>query len=231
MSNYKLHAWCLYNVKSKKLLSDLSVDGIRSIILAVDSLEDWYVWNENWTEWSPLSLCPDFQNQPLSEHLNPPEFNHNESTPPPVPINIKSLVMDVPVENSDVTFGYQSTFVNIGDIPDLNVEESDENNDLLKRSFERVSRVFDVEIEVEERVFQTQTVDVSVGGLRLKDPLPDWVVGYCLLRIIKSDKNEEVELVCSLVENQAPHEKYRLAFSKIDDAKKESKLARWLLAA
>jgi hypothetical protein len=66
-------------------------------------------------------------------------------------------------------------------------------------------------IAVNENVFHTKTLDVSEGGLRVADPVPDWVGGYCLITLLLPAANgpqteptstRTIELLASLAEDQ-----------------------------
>ena len=49
----------------------------------------------------------------------------------------------------------------------------------------------------EGKVFKTETIDLSEGGLYFKDLIPDWIAGYFIVAV-----NEEFNLLCSIVEDQ-----------------------------
>ncbi|MBT4760594.1 MAG: PilZ domain-containing protein [Bdellovibrionaceae bacterium] len=236
MTNFNLYSYCLFNEETKILLNGLTVEQVSVFAHSVRDIDnDWYVWELSWDQWKSLSSCVEFMEWPMPEHLEPPEFSLEDSVVPELNVAKMSSYIDeknnLNKAKAGPSYGYQSSITNVGEIPDLTVEEERSVADFMNRAHERLILAYDVEIEVDKQIFRTQTVDVSIGGIRVKDPLPDWVVGYCLLRIIKTDKQEEVELMFSVVENQSPSEKYRIEFSQMSDKKKELKLGKWLAAA
>ena len=57
-----------------------------------------------------------------------------------------------------------------------------------------------VEIIQNNQTFRTETLDISLSGVRFKDPIPDWVAGYFTVLFRKSDMS--FEITCALVEDQ-----------------------------
>lgn len=78
--------------------------------------------------------------------------------------------------------------------------------------------------------FKTHTRDVSVGGMSFVDSLPEWVVGYFAVRISKPNSKQQIELMCCLVENQKPGQRYRVAFLPLENSSDEKSLEIWLAA-
>jgi hypothetical protein len=85
---------------------------------------------------------------------------------------------------------------------------------------------FDVEYPVvvvsSNQEFKTQSLDLSEGGLRVKDTLPDWVAGYCSV-ILHVENGRKIELMCSLAEDQK-HSKTRF---EIVPSEKQSEFLDW----
>ena len=50
---------------------------------------------------------------------------------------------------------------------------------------------------VGSKEFVTQTVDLSEGGLKFKNTIPDWIAGYFIVLV-----DSKFELMCSIVEDQ-----------------------------
>tara|TARA_B100000749_G_scaffold280887_2_gene279947 strand:+ start:1524 stop:2207 length:684 start_codon:yes stop_codon:yes gene_type:complete len=107
----------------------------------------------------------------------------------------------------------------------------DQDKEFLVREHSRYDNRYKVVIETNGNTFVSHSQDVSVGGILLEDALPDWVVGYCNVRIIKQDKREEVQLMCSLVESDDPTKKrFRIALAQLKSLEDESVLDEWLRA-
>lgn len=70
--------------------------------------------------------------------------------------------------------------------------------------------------------FATESVDLSEGGIQVRDPLPDWVAGYCTV-MIEVEDGRQVEVLCSLAEDQK-YEKKRL---EIVASEKHSDFLEW----
>lgn len=57
-----------------------------------------------------------------------------------------------------------------------------------------------VEIIQGTQTFRTETLDISLSGLRFKDPIPDWVAGY--FTVLFRLPQQSFEITCALVEDQ-----------------------------
>lgn len=96
--------------------------------------------------------------------------------------------------------------VNLPEVPEDHEPESTrvqlagKIKEFRDRKFDRLFVNVPVEVIASGHSFQTTTEDLSEGGLRVRDLLPDWIAGYfiVMLRI----QSEEIELYCSMVEDQ-----------------------------
>lgn len=103
--------------------------------------------------------------------------------------------------------------------------------DFILRSKKRFNKRYQVTIVGENnQQFKTHTRDVSVGGLNLEESLPAWVNGYFKVRIAKPQSKQLIELVCCLVEDQQPDERFRLAILPLQSIQDEKNLELWLAA-
>jgi len=75
------------------------------------------------------------------------------------------------------------------------------------RKFDRLFIQLPVEIIAAGQSFQSVTEDISEGGLRVKDLLPDWIAGYFVTIVKTSERNFEMH--CSIVEDQKK-DRYRI---------------------
>jgi len=71
---------------------------------------------------------------------------------------------------------------------------------IYPRLHQRIDIALPVSIENHTQSFKTETIDISEGGLHLKEIIPDWVSGYFIVKIYSG--NQVVQLMCSLVEDQ-----------------------------
>jgi hypothetical protein len=76
------------------------------------------------------------------------------------------------------------------------------------RRHNRFDVEFPVTVVMGTQEFHTVCVDLSEGGMRLRDPLPEWVAGYTSV-ILHIDQDRSIEVMCSLAEDQK-HSKTRL---------------------
>lgn len=90
------------------------------------------------------------------------------------------------------------------------------------REHDRAMVGIEVQVIVNGQTFRTTTDNVSEGGLKFVDRLPDWVAGY--FTVILSVEDDPMELTCMLVEDQRSDKK-RVAVVETDD--EESHLPRY----
>jgi hypothetical protein len=221
------YLWCLYNTESEELLEGLVRDEVRILMsrLPIPDRMHWLVWREDWAHWKVVTTLPELLKISLRAMKQPPpeipeEFREDQSI-----IEIKRLYQGNDVEDEIST---NAEVVAISEIPDLPVES--EGAEFVQRAHQRIKRKYKILIECNRKKFETTSVDVSVGGLLLIDPLPDWVFGYCTITIIKPNNGESVQLTCSIVENQLPQKRHRVALSPLKKRTDQSRLHAWLSA-
>lgn len=116
--------------------------------------------------------------------------------------------------------------------PSLSLAPPDaENSEEGIRKHDRHNKRLRVHLECGGRSFKTYSVNISVGGMLLEDPLPDWVAGYCTVKLINPQIKQAVELTCSIVENQEPHLRFRVMFLPLKGHESEDKFEQWIIAA
>jgi hypothetical protein len=71
------------------------------------------------------------------------------------------------------------------------------------------------------KVFNTQTIDISEGGLYFKHIIPDWIAGYFIVVV-----NDQFQLLCSIVEDQK--EKNRVQIVAEDNDPQYELYKEWL---
>lgn len=71
---------------------------------------------------------------------------------------------------------------------------------ILPRLHQRIDIEIDASIEGQVKKFDSQTVDLSEGGIYFKDVIPDWVSGYFIVSI--NYNNKSYQIMCALVEDQ-----------------------------
>jgi len=84
----------------------------------------------------------------------------------------------------------------------------------LPRLHDRIEKKFPSSIIGQSQNFDTETADLSVGGIQFKDLLPGWVSGYFLVKI--QDGHDVFMLMCSLVEDQSENKRVQIVSEESD---------------
>jgi len=84
----------------------------------------------------------------------------------------------------------------------------------LPRLHDRIEKKFPAVIIGQSQNFETETADLSVGGIQFKDLLPGWVSGYFLVKI--QDGHDVFMLMCSLVEDQLENKRVQIVSEESD---------------
>lgn len=209
--NQSIGLWCLYNKRNKKHLKGLTQSEVQSIVMALESeqVADWMVCYEGWAFWKSLKSI---------EALHLPFERPIENIPSVYAEEGHRSISTIDTFTKEM----QGDFENI---PDLVVESPD---DFVDRAHERVDRVLQVIVDCNGQLFNTFSEDVSVGGVLVRDPLPDWVAGYCTIKLTKIENQETVTMSGSIVENQDPLNRVRLSFAPLKTREDESNFFYWL---
>lgn len=123
----------------------------------------------------------------------------------------------------------QTTSQVVDGLYEIDLDE-DSLKEFIDRQHERIVRRFKVTIERDNNTFESHSINVSVGGVYLEDPVPEWVVGYCNITIEKPDTKEKIRLAGAVVDNQEPDNRVRLSFTPFSKREQESQLFYWLAA-
>ncbi|MFN3697937.1 MAG: hypothetical protein ACK4VO_10900 [Pseudobdellovibrio sp.] len=84
----------------------------------------------------------------------------------------------------------------------------------LPRLHDRIEKKFPAIVLGQSQNFETETADLSAGGVQFKDLLPKWVSGYFLIKI--HDGAETFMLMCSLVEDQIENKRVQIVSEESD---------------
>ncbi len=212
--------WCLINSRTGHMIKGLAFNEARAAVAGVaeESRTDWWVWNEGWPEWKPLVRVR-LLIEPIYRTMNqePPPFRvasepqkrrNSDLEPPPLTESGGTVISLEP------------------DLEDVGVDD----HEFINRSHRRFKRRFKVRINQDGREFVSHTKDISAGGLQLEDNLPEWVAGYCQILLIKLETKKAVQVTCSVVENQPPHQRTRLQILNLGSKEREEALENWLAA-
>jgi hypothetical protein len=154
------------------------------------------------------------------------------ASPPPAPTPEKDLysaVSGVPAGMiTDLSINRKPQLA--GALPD-DKPETTQSREFVVRAKKRYKKRYSVRIQIDGKVFNTNTRDISVGGLNVEDQMPDWVCGYFKVRIIKPNVKQQIELQCCLIENEDLNEfRHRLMILPLQNPTDEQNLEKWIAA-
>ncbi len=223
MRDRKPHLWCLYIPNEKRILKGLLFDEARAVIssLPEDQVDRWLVWQEDWPDWKKVSEV-----EGLAELL----FRPLSVAPPPVP-GTKTLAAVDAITGTLTMVTSPGEFRPPSDDDFVRLEALDPEGggsvvDLRKSK--RFQRRYEIALIQEGRYFKSHTIDISVGGMLLEDPIPEWISGYFKVRIKKPHLKQQVELAACIIEDAA--DKRRVAILALKNSKDEQDLEMWLAA-
>lgn len=179
--------WSLYNKEEKLRIDDLKPEHVRIILLAIPTsrMGDWYACLEGDVHWQPISSIPEFyedvrqiKGKP-ADHAAPPK---QDPMAAPVAAPRRPLFEDAPEDMMKTD-------------PTLQVENLKTKE---RRTARRYNRMLNFRInEGAGKIFDCETVDVSMNGLSLERDLPDWVGKHFQAEL--SLNNRTVKIKCTKV--------------------------------
>ena len=228
----KPHLWCLYGINEQRLIEGLLFDEARAIISSLSSaqLVNWLVWREDW---------PDWRNVNEVEGLTEMIFRNLMAAPPPVPTT--SSMVGAPDEFQDnigpqgLETGQTGTFSEDIKLTDSLIqlkpsENETQSGQFVVRKNRRFKKRYEISIIVNDKTFDTHCMDISVGGILLEEPLPNWVQGQFKVRIRKPNRKQQIELTACVIEGQEPGEVNRVGILPLQSGDDEKNLETWLAA-
>jgi hypothetical protein len=184
----KEHYWSLFHTTEKNQLNDLRSDQVEAVYAAIPKSQrkEWLIWKEGMPTWKPFDEFP-----ALLMGLR----------------NRRDEPVTVPPATPGAREAVQVIDDSVGNINALSLAEDGSGED---RAAPRYSKRFEIKAQLGDRVFQTTTVDVSMTGMRLKDPIPDGTPKYFNVEIRSGDK--VVPVLCSVIrgKNGAPNFRLRI---------------------
>lgn len=185
--------WCLYDLSDSKFYSDLSLREVQiaASVLSEHQRKYWFAWKTGLSEWKNIEELPQLM-------IGIPEIE-NPTLSPPNPSSIQHNVNRNNLKRIDVIASEISVDTINGNIPHHH------------RLFKRFSIRVPVEVISNGKSFKTFSLDMSVGGINLEGPIPDYIGGYSTIIISPPDQHS-IEFLCHLVEDQEVRKKSRLVF-------------------
>lgn len=233
----KQNLWCLYNAVAQQQHLGMELAEARAMIrlTAEDQRPYWFAWQEGWNDWRPVGDCPELKIQtinasvPETEHLGAGKEVGQKSARTKRLDDSRRMGQSGRQTARGLRKGDEPAREPIVFDPDSTARSIlFEDPNFIARKFTRIRKKFSIEIECNGKVFKTSSYDISVGGIRLNDPLPEWVAGYCKVRVINAFNRDYVELMCSIVEDQRPDSRVRIELFPLD---KIEEFQRWLIAS
>ena len=206
--------------------------------LPQEELQHWMAWQEGWDIWKEL-LELDSLLHPIHRSVKGPipdvePFFSGTMTDSVI---LKDNRLNLPTidKQEDMTLNAGE---DIDSDLDLEVEVLGSQSasmpflkNFIKRNFTRYKKQLKVVITgTEGQKFETMSVDISVGGILVHDPLPTWVVGYNQVKIVNLEKKQAIEVTCSVVDDQDPHKRIRLEILPLKKKEEELHFDKWLAA-
>lgn len=201
-----------------------------------NELRDWMVWQEGWDLWKELveidSLLvsihrpvegPIPEVEPFFSGTMTDSMIIKDNRVVPVTVEKKEDMTLAPDEGEDFELDVEVLGSKSSSRPFL--------KSFIKRSFKRYRKKLKVVITgTDGQKFETLSIDISVGGVLVHDPLPNWVVGYNQVKIVNLEKKQAIEVTCSVVEEQDPNNRTRLEILPLKKKEEELHFDKWLAA-
>lgn len=208
--------WSLYNAREKNQIDDLRTDQVEAIFAAVPQRQhaDWIIWREGFSAWKPFEEFPQLlvSLRKLKEPFSLP--------PPPSTAQTAKATQSAQVTQANRTTSATKISKGINEIGE--VSEVDIELSLVvaapgdDRGRGRYHKKFDVRIFAGDNVFETTTIDCSVNGMKVKDPLPSGLSRYFNVELVMGDRI--IPLVCSEVKSDDGKPSNRLKIEVNDHA-------------
>jgi hypothetical protein len=176
--------WSLFHAKEKRQIDDLKTENVEAIfeILPVKDQRDWLIWKEGFRTWKPLSEFPQLL------------IGLRSSTQVAQP----AQVMPIPPKIT-VTTG-KNLATPLSDQDDSTVHFALSEDTGLGDRDTRFPKRWDVRLVGEKKITTNQTIDVSMHGMQLRDPLPDDLANYFNVEVRAG--SQKIPLLCSKIETK-----------------------------
>lgn len=229
--------WAIIKIQGRVQHQGLTLNEVRCFFMALprEDWEEWLVWAEGWSDWHSASSVAELHQQVAREFdlgQNPPYLDGLDdlSENDPQVQEMRKVLTSHRVKDSKSPSGPPLKVLQGSKKgPDVPVEG--DQTEYVNRAHTRYDKRFRIEIECNGQRATSYSKNISVGGVMLSDPLPEWVIGYCKVDVYNEETNEMVSLTCSVVENQDPQARFRVEFLPLRSSKARRKLDAWLEAA
>lgn len=200
--------WSLYHRDEKNQIDDLRTDQVEAVWAAipVSHRSGWLIWREGFKTWKPFEEFPimleDLRKTDVSRGFQPP-------VPPTKAIEDQEREIESLLDH------------------ELNFTLTQRNHAHSEsRRQGRYDGKFHVRIRVAENAFETQTANISMEGMLLQSPLPNWVPKYFTVEL--SLDGATIPLLCSSVKVDKGVPRVRVRIESNDNCEV---LRRWLVTS
>jgi hypothetical protein len=163
--------WSLYNKEDKLRIDDLTPEQVKTILLAIPTsrMKDWFACRGGEVHWHAISEIPEFYEdvralrgvtQAGLKEAASPSSDSTVPTAPPAPAKPATPHRPLFEEHANAT------------MPTLAVDNVQSKE---RRSARRYQCRLDFKVIQGGKAFNSETADVSMTGMALKESLPTWI--------------------------------------------------------
>lgn len=185
--------WSLFHSKEKNQLDNLRTDQVEAVFAALPKqmIPEWWIWRDGFEAWKPLADFPQ-----LLVSLRKVDDRSAELPPPPPNVG-KTAAAAAPVSGPRAPESAKMVVAAADEpssIDDLSLLKSGLPED---RSNYRFDRELEIRIMAGTKTYKNTTVNISMRGMQLKDPLPPDLPRYFNVEIRHKDR--VIPVVCTEV--------------------------------
>lgn len=188
-----LKCWSLFNKEDKLRIDDLTIEQVRTILLAIPSarMKDWYACRESEVHWQNLTEISEFYEDVRNNKGN----SYLEEAKPEVTAQVLRPTADGDRPKSMRRPLFEEVPMDGGQTAPTLAIESVQTKE--RRSARRYQRKLIFRLKTGKTVFESPTIDVSMSGLSLENPLPPGLTKNFRAEI--SCNGNSMHVVCSKV--------------------------------
>lgn len=248
--------WSLFHASEKNQLDGLRTDQVEAIFAAIPKSQkrEWHVWKEGFDAWKPFEDFPQLvislrkaDDQPVE---TPPPFPTSTQAaetmtntsslagvPSGKPAAAAKPTASKPTTVQPISARAKAAVAKNPGAPTSKLVLEDEDEEELElslvrsgvledRNNMRFDKIFEVRVFIGEDVYPNASVNISLKGMQLRDPLPKSLPRYFNVEIGKKGERA-IPVVCSEVKSKDGSPSTRL---KIESNEHASALLTMLLA-
>lgn len=191
--------WSLYNKDEKLRIDDLKPDQVKIILLAIPTakMEGWFACQEGDLHWQSIAAIPEFYEDVRQiKGLEAAPIKIAAGAEPSISSPVRPTAATNPPANKP-TPNRRPLFE---DAPDENATGSlmlENVSTRERRSARRFVRQLNFHMRVGDHEFNCLTLDVSMSGISLSEPLPSWAAKT--FRAELELNGQKVKVHCAMV--------------------------------